>query len=76
MPIHSIILNISCHLQHESKQAAELLTKWEPIGTEDVLELLSAEFKSAHVRRHAVASLTLVRTNTLLMYLQLTATGQ
>ena len=47
-------------MQHESKQAAELLTKWEPIGTEDVLELLSAEFKSVHVRRHAVASLTLV----------------
>ena len=46
--------------QVEDRQATELLDKWAPCSVEDVLELISFEFKYPAVRRYAVAVLSKV----------------
>jgi len=43
--------------EQESKEAIELIHQWEPINTEDALELLSADFHEPAVRLYAVSRL-------------------
>ena len=45
----------------EDRQATELLERWAPCSVEDVLELISAEFKYPAVRRYAVSVLSKAR---------------
>lgn len=43
---------------NEARQAAELMTQWEPIDFADALELLSPDYTNEEVRRHAVGVLS------------------
>ena len=47
-------------MQVEAAQATGLLYRWAAISVEDVLELLSAEFKFIAVRKYAVSILAKV----------------
>eukprot|EP00042_Codosiga_hollandica_P042308 m.386572 g.386572 ORF g.386572 m.386572 type:complete len:827 (-) comp56302_c0_seq3:193-2673(-) len=53
----------------EEKQAIDLLYKWEQISTADALELLSAEFINAAVRKYAVSQLEKASAEDLMLYL-------
>ena len=44
-------------VDHEERQALELLHRWTPIDVTDALELLSPQFRHRAVRRYAVSRL-------------------
>lgn len=55
--------------QAEVKIALELLTSWQPMDTQDALELLTPQFQHPQVRSYAVARLSQATDEDLLLYL-------
>eukprot|EP01102_Stenamoeba_stenopodia_P008403 TRINITY_DN2413_c0_g1_i3.p1 TRINITY_DN2413_c0_g1~~TRINITY_DN2413_c0_g1_i3.p1 ORF type:complete len:756 (-),score=166.31 TRINITY_DN2413_c0_g1_i3:142-2073(-) len=53
----------------EAKHAVELLSQWEPLDTEDALELLTSHFTNSAVREYAVSRLEEANDDEIMSYL-------